>query len=219
MEKQLEKEVVGRQKGNVQVDGCVIEGSLVQKKNVVVGSRQKGNVQVDGCVIEGSLQKKNVVVGSKQKGNVQVDGCVIEGSLVQKKNVTVGSKQKGNVHANKYTMEDPLQKRLERVKRLSGSIGRRASLYSEITQIGNDRATQTFGSLQKAPAPGKKLQKIGFMMLWIPEPTGATCAIGGPMILAGRYLEKKYNSATIHDIGHETKSTVSAIRDFKNTIM
>ena len=56
-------------------------------------------------------------------------------------------------------------------------------------------------------------------MLWIPEPTGVTCAIGGPMIVAGRYLDKKYNGATIHDIGHETKNTFSSIRDFKNSIL
>ena len=67
--------------------------------------------------------------------------------------------------------------------------------------------------------PGKKLQKIGFIMLWVPEPTGVTCAIGGPMILAGRYLDKKYNGATISDIGNQTKKTAAEIAHFKNTIM
>jgi len=61
------------------------------------------------------------------------------------------------------------------------------------------------GCTTKGTAPGKKLQKIGFLMLWIPEPTGVTCAIGGPMIVAGRYLDKKYNGSTLHDIGHHTK--------------
>ena len=56
-------------------------------------------------------------------------------------------------------------------------------------------------------------------MLWVPEPTGVTCAIGGPMIVAGRYLDKKYNGATIHDIGHQTKSTISSINDFKSSVM
>ena len=76
----------------------------------------------------------------------------------------------------------------------------------------------SLGALQKAPAPGKKLQKIGFLMLWIPEPTGVTCAIGGPMIVAGRYLDKKYNGSTIRDIGHHTKNTMSTISDFRNTV-
>ncbi len=56
-------------------------------------------------------------------------------------------------------------------------------------------------------------------MLWVPEPTGVTCAIGGPMIVAGRYLDKMYNGATIHDVGHETKNTISSINDFKKSIL
>ena len=80
------------------------------------------------------------------------------------------------------------------------------------------KTARSLGALQKAPAPGKKLQKIGFLMLWIPEPTGVTCAIGGPMIVAGRYLDKKYNGSTIRDIGHHTKNTMSTISDFRNTV-
>ncbi|QUC65149.1 hypothetical protein NsoK4_02470 [Nitrosopumilus sp. K4] len=116
-------------------------------------------------------------------------------------------------------MVDPLKARLEKLKRYSDSAKRRASLYSDIAKIDDKNASGSLGALQKAPAPGKKLQKIGFIMLWVPEPTGVTCAIGGPMIVAGRYLEKKYNSATIHDIGHETKNTFSALHDFKKSIM
>jgi len=56
-------------------------------------------------------------------------------------------------------------------------------------------------------------------MLWIPEPTGITCAVGGPMIAAGRYLEKVYNSAKISDIGHHTKESFSTIHDFKNSMV
>jgi len=56
-------------------------------------------------------------------------------------------------------------------------------------------------------------------MLWVPEPTGVTIALGGPMILAGRYLDKKYNGATIHDIGRETNSALTSIKDFKNSII
>ena len=52
-------------------------------------------------------------------------------------------------------------------------------------------------------------------MLWIPEPTGVTCAVGGPMILAGRYLEKKYNGTTLKDIGEQTKNTITSINNFK----
>ncbi|EIJ66006.1 hypothetical protein BD31_I0092 [Candidatus Nitrosopumilus salaria BD31] len=116
-------------------------------------------------------------------------------------------------------MVDPLKERLDKIRKFSDSAKRRANLYSEVNGIHNEHASSSLGALQKAPAPGKKLQKIGFLMLWIPEPTGVTCAIGGPMIVAGRYLDKKYNGSTLHDIGHETKSTISSLSDFKNSIM
>ena len=116
-------------------------------------------------------------------------------------------------------MTDPLEARLEKLRKYSDSVKRRASLYSDVAKIDGSNTAGSLGALQKAPAPGKKLQKIGFIMLWVPEPTGVTCAIGGPMIVAGRYLEKKYNSSTINDIGHETKNNLSALSDFKNSVM
>ncbi len=116
-------------------------------------------------------------------------------------------------------MVDPLKERLDKLRKFSDSAKRRASLYSEITNIDDKHTARSLGALQKAPAPGKKLQKIGFLMLWVPEPTGITCAIGGPMIVAGRYLDKKYNGSTLHDVGHQTKNTISSISDFKNSVM
>ena len=116
-------------------------------------------------------------------------------------------------------MVDPLKERLDKLKKFSDSAKRRANLYTEVSNFDDTHTAISLGSLQKAPAPGKKLQKIGFLMLWIPEPTGVTCAIGGPMIVAGRYLDKKYNGSTIHDIGHQTKNNMSTISDFKNSVM
>ena len=116
-------------------------------------------------------------------------------------------------------MIDPLKARLEKLRKSSESAKRRANLYTEIAKMDDKYSARSLGALQKAPAPGKKLQKIGFLMLWVPEPTGVTCAIGAPMIVAGRYLDKKYNGATIHDIGHETKNALSSISDFKNSIL
>ena len=116
-------------------------------------------------------------------------------------------------------MADPLKERLDRLRKISESARRRASMYSDIADIDDRRTARSLGALQKAPAPGKKLQKIGFLMLWVPEPTGVTCAVGGPMIVAGRYLDKKYNGATIRDIGSETKNAISSIDDFKKTIL
>ncbi len=116
-------------------------------------------------------------------------------------------------------MVDPLKERLDKLKKMSESAKRRASMYSDIATMDDKHMARSLGALQKAPAPGKKLQKIGFLMLWVPEPTGVTCAVGGPMIVAGRYLDKKYNGTTIHDIGHETKNTMSSISDFKNSVL
>ncbi len=116
-------------------------------------------------------------------------------------------------------MDDPLKARLDQLRKVSESAKRRANLYSDVAKIDDNRSTKPLSALQKAPAPGKKLQKLGFLMLWVPEPTGVTIAIGGPMIAAGRYLDKKYNGATLHDIGHETKSTLSSINDFKSSVL
>ena len=116
-------------------------------------------------------------------------------------------------------MVDALQERLNRIRSYADSAKRRANLYCDIAKMDDKNTAKSLGALQRAPAPGKKLQKIGFIMLWVPEPTGVTCAIGGPMILAGRYLEKRYNGATLSDIAHHAKTTTSNIHEFKNVIM
>jgi len=116
-------------------------------------------------------------------------------------------------------MVDKLKESLERIKAHTESAKRRAYLYSDLSKFDSTHTEESLAHIQRASAPGKKLQKIGFIMLWVPEPTGVTCAIGGPMILAGRYLDKKYNGATISDIGHQTKETLSSISDFKKSIL
>ncbi|NIU02674.1 MAG: hypothetical protein GWN01_17790 [Nitrosopumilaceae archaeon] len=91
-------------------------------------------------------------------------------------------------------------------------------MYSDLTKIDDKNTAKTLNSLNKASAPGRKLQKIGFILLWIPEPTGVTIAAGGPMILAGRFLDKKYNGATIKDIGNHTKESLNSLHDFKKSV-
>jgi hypothetical protein len=115
-------------------------------------------------------------------------------------------------------MDDLLKRKLNELKTASESVKRRTSLYSDLSKVDDKKTSESLSALQKAPAPGKKLQKIGFIMFWVPEPSGVTCAIGGPMILAGKYLERVYNGSTIHDIGHQTKDTVSSINDFKKSL-
>ena len=116
-------------------------------------------------------------------------------------------------------MTDPLKKHLDKLKIIAESAKRRNNLYADLVKLDSKQTKRSLAALHNASAPGKKIQKIGFIMLWIPEPTGITCAVGGPMILAGRYLEKVYNGAKISDIGNHTKESFSTIHDFKNSMV
>ena len=115
-------------------------------------------------------------------------------------------------------MTDPLKKHIDNLKIMAESAKRRSELYSGLTNLDDKHLKRSLSALHKAPSPGKKIQKIGFIMLWIPEPTGITCAVGGPMILAGKYLEKVYNGSKISDVGNHTKDTFSTLEDFKRTV-
>lgn len=113
---------------------------------------------------------------------------------------------------------DKYQKRLHKIKLVSESVKRRASIYSKISEIDDKHTAKSMSVLRNAPDPGGKIQKIGFIIFWIPEPTGITNAIGAPMILAGKYLEKKYNGSTLPDIGKTTKNNAYTISNFKDTV-
>ena len=112
-------------------------------------------------------------------------------------------------------MTDMLQDRVRKLRLMGESAKRRSNLYSGISDLDDKKTATSLGALNRASAPGKKIQKLGFIMLWIPEPTGVTCAVGAPMILAGRYLDKKYNGSTLKDIGEHTKETLTSINNFK----
>ena len=112
-------------------------------------------------------------------------------------------------------MADMLQERVRKLRLMGESAKRRSNLYSGISDLNDKKTATSLGALNRASAPGKKIQKLGFIMLWIPEPTGVTCAVGAPMILAGRYLDKKYNGSTLKDIGEHAKETLTSINNFK----
>lgn len=113
---------------------------------------------------------------------------------------------------------DPLKARLERVRAHSESARRRAGLYRDVAGLADRRASESVGAVRRAPAPGRKLQKVGFIMLWIPEPTMITAAVGGPMILAGRYLDTKYNGATVSDVGRQTRDTLAELGGVRDAL-
>ena len=112
-------------------------------------------------------------------------------------------------------MADMLQERVRKLRLMGESAKRRSNLYSGISDLDDKKTATSLGALNRASAPGKKIQKLGFIMLWIPEPTGVTCAVGAPMILAGRYLDKKYNGSTLKDIGEHAKEALTSINNFK----
>jgi hypothetical protein len=113
---------------------------------------------------------------------------------------------------------DEYQKRLRKLKLASESIKRRTKIYSKISEIDDTHTAKSMSVLRKAPDPGGRMQKIGFIVFWIPEPTGVTNAIGAPMILAGKYLEKRYNGSTLPDIAKTTKNNAYTISNFKDTV-
>ena len=60
-------------------------------------------------------------------------------------------------------MNDPLKARLAKLQKFSASARRRADLYSDIAKMDDSHTARSLGALQKAPAPGKKLQKLDFL--------------------------------------------------------
>jgi len=113
-------------------------------------------------------------------------------------------------------MDEPYKKDIHRIKKLTESVKRRSEIYSGLAKMDDTGTVRSMRALQKAPSPGKKMQKIGLGLVLAPEPI--TTPIGFALIVAGKIFEKKYNSATIGDIGHETNNTVDIMRDIKDII-
>jgi len=113
-------------------------------------------------------------------------------------------------------MNENYKKSIHRIKKLGESVKRRSDVYSGLVKIEDKETARSMRALQKAPSPGRKLQKIGLGLLLAPEPV--TTPIGCALIITGKILEKKYNGSTIADIGNETTNTIDTIRDIKDTI-
>src|SRR6267143_4919782 len=115
-------------------------------------------------------------------------------------------------------MEEHYRKHIARIKKIGESAKRRVEIYSSLANLDDRGTARSLGALQRAPAPGKKLQKIGFILFWIPEPLMITNIAAVPMIIAGKYLDKVYNGATISDVGDETRNTVDTLNDVREHI-
>ena len=90
-------------------------------------------------------------------------------------------------------------------------------MYSEIADTAGSNVSG-ISSLNRSPKTGKHMQKVGFIMMWIPEPTGVTCAIGAPMILAGRYLDKR-SGGSLSDVTEGTKSALDGVHNVHNSMI
>lgn len=113
-------------------------------------------------------------------------------------------------------MDEGVRQGIDKIKKFKDSLHRRAKIYSELGMMDDRGTARALGALQRAPAPGKKITKIGFIFLLSPDPF--TTPLGIPMIIAGKYLEKVYNGATIKDVGQETKNFFSDYSNLKDKI-
>ena len=111
-------------------------------------------------------------------------------------------------------MDEGARQGIDKIKKVRDSLHRRAKIYSELGKIDDRGTARALGSVQRAPAPGKKITKLGFLFLFTPDPITTVCGV--PMIIAGKYLEKVYNGATIKDVGQETKDFFSDYKHLKD---
>ncbi|MFZ0183789.1 MAG: hypothetical protein WAL88_03025 [Nitrosotalea sp.] len=118
--------------------------------------------------------------------------------------------------SKREVMDEGMKTSIDKIKKVRDSLHRRAKMYSDLGKMDDRGTARALGSVQRASAPGKKITKIGFIMLISPDPFSTPFAV--PMIIAGKYLEKVYNGATIKDIGQETKNFVSDMSSIKDHI-
>ena len=62
-------------------------------------------------------------------------------------------------------MRDLWQERIKRLRLIGESAKRRSTVYSGLTKLDDKNTAQSLGALNRASAPGKKIQKFGFIEL------------------------------------------------------
>ena len=67
-------------------------------------------------------------------------------------------------------MVDRLKIRLEKLRKVSDSAKRRASLYTDMAKFDGKSTAQSLRCTQRASSPGKKMQKIGVSLVLAPKP-------------------------------------------------
>ena len=59
-------------------------------------------------------------------------------------------------------MTDPLQERIKHLRLMAESAKRRSNIYSGMSSLDDKKTAESLGALNRASAPGKKMQKLGF---------------------------------------------------------
>ncbi len=94
------------------------------------------------------------------------------------------------------------------------SLKNKVNLYAGLANLKNSAINEPLKSLIHAPALGKKVSKIGWVLFWIPEPTMVSNAVGLPMIAAGKVLDRYYSGTTIKHVGEEARKTLNSLEEF-----
>lgn len=103
---------------------------------------------------------------------------------------------------------------VKKVNSAVDSLKNKVDLYANVTNLNNSKLKGPLKSLVHASAPGKKLTKLGWAVFWFPEPTMISHAVGLPMIVGGKLLERHYTGTTIKHVGLEATKTLKSLEEF-----
>ncbi len=91
-------------------------------------------------------------------------------------------------------------------------LKRRMELRSSmLSVIADSKVKASLDGIRHAPQLSKKISRLGWMLFWIPEPTMVSTAVGIPMILAGKALDRYYNSLTVKGLYEETARALKSL--------
>ncbi|MEM0446214.1 MAG: hypothetical protein QXW14_04055 [Candidatus Nitrosocaldus sp.] len=87
---------------------------------------------------------------------------------------------------------------------------------SMISIIADAKVKASVDGIRHAPQLSKKISRLGWMLFWIPEPTMVSTAVGIPMILAGKALDRYYNNLTVKGLYEETAKMLKSLESFRS---
>ncbi|GBC74073.1 hypothetical protein HRbin05_00104 [archaeon HR05] len=110
------------------------------------------------------------------------------------------------------SMQDKGSNNIKRARDAVDMLKRRIELRSSMLDtLADNNLKASINSIRHAPQLSKKISRIGWMLFWIPEPTMVSTAVGIPMILAGKALERYYNSLTVKGLYEETSRMLKSL--------